>query len=205
MGLCPGCVADLPFVGTACPRCALPLPVPVACPKCTKRPPPFQACFALFCYAYPIDRLIQRMKFKRHLAIAREFGALLAHGVSTHQALTPQCLVPVPLHRARLTARGFNQALEIARPVAKALSIPLDFTSCIRARNTAAQTGLPAKQRARNVRGAFRVHKPLPYKHVAIVDDVITTGHTAAALARALRRTGIKQVDLWVCARTVRP
>ncbi len=144
------------------------------------------------------------MKFKGHLAIAREFGALLARRVSTHQALTPQCLVPVPLHRARLTTRGFNQALEIARPVAKALSIPLDFTSCSRARNTAAQTVLPAKQRARNVRGAFRVRKPLPFKHVAIVDDVITTGHTAAALARALRRTGIKQVDLWVCARTVR-
>ncbi len=144
------------------------------------------------------------MKFNRRLAIAHQFGLLMADGLRESHLALPESIIPVPLHRARLTERGYNQALEIARPIAKILSVPLDFTSCTRVRNTMEQMALPARERRGNVRGAFRVRERLPFRHVAILDDVITTGHTAGELARVIRRAGVKRVDLWACARTIR-
>jgi len=113
----------------------------------------------------------------------------------------PEALVPVPLHRARLRERGFNQAVEIARPLAARLGIELDLNCCERVRNTAEQTRLDAAQRSRNLRDAFRVVRQVPYRHVAIVDDVLTTGSTVASLAGTLRAAGVEEIEVWSCAR----
>jgi len=115
----------------------------------------------------------------------------------------PEALVPVPLHRARLRERGFNQAVEIARPLAARLGIELDLNSCERVRNTAEQTRLDAVQRLRNLKGAFRVVRDVPYRRVAIVDDVLTTGSTVASLAGSLRATGVEEIEVWSCARAI--
>ncbi|MEO6696465.1 MAG: phosphoribosyltransferase family protein, partial [Gammaproteobacteria bacterium] len=105
------------------------------------------------------------------------------------------------LHRARLRQRGFNQSLEIARPLARRLNIPVDYQSCERVRNTSAQSLLPAGERHKNIKGAFRVTHPIAARHVAIVDDVMTTGHTVQELAATLRKSGVRRVDVWVLAR----
>ncbi|MEY4209858.1 MAG: hypothetical protein RLZ92_236 [Pseudomonadota bacterium] len=107
----------------------------------------------------------------------------------------------MPLHPNRYRQRGFNQSIEIARHVAKHLNIRLDLNSCARIRDTDHQSGLKAKQRQTNLKQAFAVTKPLSYQHIAIIDDVITTGSTASALAASLKNQGINRVDVWACAR----
>jgi len=114
----------------------------------------------------------------------------------------PEIIIPVPLHRTRLRERGFNQALEIARPIARSLSIPVDYKSCERVRKTSAQSLLPAAERRKNIKGAFRVTRPIAARHVAILDDVMTTGHTVQELAATLRKAGVERIDVWVVART---
>lgn len=107
----------------------------------------------------------------------------------------------MPLHPKRYRERGFNQSIEIARHLARRFDIPLDLYSAVRSQDTLHQAGLPAKQRLKNMRGAFRLQKTLQADHVAIVDDVMTTGATVSALAGVLKQAGVGRVDVWVCAR----
>jgi ComF family protein len=196
--LCADCHADLPWLGTACPRCALPLPVAVPCPACQRRPPPQTASTALFRYAFPVDSLIAGLKYGHHLSHARLLGDLLAERAA---ALDPTDLVlPVPLHPKRLATRGFNQAIELARPVAAALGAPLAIDLARRVRDTPAQTRLSKAERRRNLKGAFALTGAVP-RRVLIVDDVMTTGSTVAALARVLRRGGAREVRVLAVAR----
>lgn len=114
----------------------------------------------------------------------------------------PELLLPVPLHPRRLRERGFNQAAELAGVIGRELDIRADARACERVRPTVAQTGLTAAERRRNLRDVFRVRIPNPPPHIAIVDDVMTTGATAESLARSLRRQGVERIEIWVCART---
>jgi ComF family protein len=114
----------------------------------------------------------------------------------------PQLLIPVPLHPGRLRERGYNQALELARPLSRRLAIPLDYLSCRRTRPTQAQSELPMKERRKNVRGAFQVKGEIPARHVALIDDVVTTGSTVTELTRLLKRHGVRRVQVWTLART---
>ena len=199
--LCAGCVAALPWNRCACPRCALPLPAPAAaCGSCLQRPPPLAAVQAACLYGAPLDRLLPRFKFHGDLAAGRLLAQLMAQAGAGWPR--PQALVPVPLHAARLRGRGYDQALELARPLARALGLPLRADRLRRIRATAAQSELAAGARRRNLRGAFAIESGsgLP-AHVALVDDVMTTGATLHAAARALRRAGVQRVDAWVCAR----
>lgn len=199
--LCRACDAALPWNPTACARCALPLPVATdACGDCLQCPPPVAATRAAFLYAAPVDRLLPRLKFHRDLAAGRLLAARMAEAFA--RAPRPQALVPVPLHRSRLRQRGYDQALELARPLARHLGIALREDLLLRRRDTAAQSRLDAAARKRNLRGAFVVPQQhaLP-AHVALVDDVMTTGATLHAAALALRRAGVARVDAWVCAR----
>ncbi len=203
--VCAACEADLPWLRAACSVCAAPLPVAGVCGRCLRQPPPFDKAHALWRYAAPADALILRLKFAGKLSVARYLGACMAERLGARDAPLPQALIPVPLHATRLRERGFNQAVELARPLAAALGIVLDYRSCARVRATEAQAALPAAARKRNVRGAFAVARPLRYAHVAIVDDVMTSGHTVAALSTALRKAGVRRVEVWVCARTSPP
>lgn len=199
MDLCRACHAALPVNDAACRRCALPLPTPGTCAHCLRQPPPLQATQAAFLYRAPLDRLLPRFKFHHDLASGRLLAQLMAHACAGCER--PQALVPVPLHRGRLRQRGYDQALELARPLASHLRLPLRTDLLRRVRDTTAQSRLDATARRRNLRGAFAVADgPVP-AHVALVDDVMTTGATLHAAARALRRAGVARVDAWVCAR----
>ena len=202
--LCSGCRADLPLNTCCCARCALPLDHAAdQCGICLKREPPFASAWAPFRYAHPLDLLEARFKFHRDLAAGRLLSALMIEALAERAPpARPERLICVPLHRERLRERGYNQALELAKPLARALRIPLDANALIRLRNTSAQTGLDAKARRRNLHAAFAVaaNATLP-AHVAILDDVMTTGTTLRECARVLRRAGVERVDVWALAR----
>src|SRR5690606_31747156 len=188
--LCRPCAAALPWNHCACARCGLPLPAPEpACGQCLRSPPPFDACHAVFTYAPPVDGLLQRLKYGRDLAAGALLSSLVLEGLRA--ALPADALVPVPLHASRLGARGYNQALELARPLARAFAVPLRSGLLHRTRPTAAQTGLDAAARRHNVRGAFAAAGDVPAR-VLLLDDTMTTGATLADCARALRQGGAR-------------
>lgn len=196
--LCAACRHELPRPGPGCRSCAAPLAADgLVCGRCQRHPPAFDGVQALFRYRPPVDRLIQALKFEQRLARARLLGDLLAAAMGPD----PQrLLLPVPLHPARLRQRGFNQSLELARRVARAGGGRLLPGLAQRVRATPSQTGLDARARRRNLRGAFRVAGRAPAQ-ITLIDDVMTTGATVDALARALRRAGTETVRVWVVAR----
>jgi len=198
--LCRACHDGLPWQGMACTQCALPQAQAGTCATCRQRPPPLDAAHAVFDYAFPLDRLLPRLKFHRDFAAGRVLSqCMAAHCASLPR---PQAIVPIPLHHARLRQRGYDQALELAKPLAQALHLPLLADALRRSKHTTAQSRLDAEARQRNLRDAFRVagRAPLP-AHVVLIDDVMTTGATLHAAARALRDAGVQRVDAWVCAR----
>ena len=158
---------------------------------------------APFEYRFPVDRLVQRFKYGGDLAIGRWLALQLAQRVPG--AARPHLLVPVPLTNARLRARGFNQSAEIARVVSRSTRIPAQMRWLERTRDAASQSALGRRARRANPRGAFRCRRPLGGLHVALVDDVVTTGATARAASDALLRAGAAQVDVWAIARTPAP
>jgi len=170
------------------------------CGPCSRRSPPYARSIIPYRYGPPLDYLLQQLKFHQQLQIAPLLGGLLAEAVSDAGDSLPRLILPVPLHRSRLSDRGYNQALELARPLSCQLGIPLDWRSCRRLRSTPAQTSLQGRERRKNLRGAFRVSGELP-GHVAIVDDVVTTGATVEEMAKALRGAGVGRVDVWAVAR----
>lgn len=203
--LCNGCELSLPRLLQACPRCAIAYDHPDVtgtCGECQRQPPAQDRTIALYRYAPPVDHFIRALKFHHALGLARLLGERLATrltGISSR----PDLLVPVPLHAARLRSRGYNQALEIARVVSRRLAIPLEVHLLIRTRATAPQSDLPITGRRMNVKGAFAVRNEslLTGKHIALLDDVMTTGNTVHAAARALRKAGAREVEVWVVAR----
>lgn len=203
LNLCHACRDDLPWLSLACPRCSLPLHYPgQLCGACQRHPPSFDTGIALFHYAPPVDRLILQLKFAAGLHHARLFAALLATRLA--KVPLPDCIIPVPLHTIRQRERGFNQAIEIARPLSQHLGCNLDIETCIRTRPTPPQSLLSGSRRRSNLRGAFALTRPLRARHIALVDDVMTTGSTLNAMTKLLRQAGAERVDVWVCARTHR-
>lgn len=200
--LCLECLGDLQQNRTGCPRCGIPLNAEgVICGPCSRRSPPFERTVAAFRYAPPLDYLLQQLKFHRRLELAPLLGSLLASTVIRSGGPLPALIIPVPMSHARLRQRGYNQALELARPLSRQLGISIDRQRCRRVRHTPAQTSLKGREeRRKNMRGAFVVDRGLP-SHVAILDDVITTGATVAELARTLRRSGVDNIEVWACAR----
>lgn len=204
--LCTACAADLLRNRICCPRCALPLQTPAPlCGECLKRDPPFAASSAPFVYAQPLDLLMTRFKFGRSLAAGRVLSELWLGALRESMPAMPALLIPVPLHASRLRERGYNQALELAQPLARAMSIGLRHDVLMRTLATPAQANLDAKARRRNLRGAFAIvdNAALP-AHVAVIDDVMTTGATLRECARTLLRAGVARVDVWALARAPR-
>lgn len=204
LDLCAGCHADLHWNRWACHQCALPLPSDTDakhCGACLRRPPPITRAVAPLTYSPTSRWLITGLKFHQNLGNARLLGELLARHLQTLSDPGPQLVIPVPLHPQRLRERGYNQALEIARPVASRLGLTLEKTAARRIRPTPPQSALDLKSRRRNVRGAFAITRRLDDLHVAIVDDVVTTGHTVHELARVVLAAGAARVDVWSVAR----
>ncbi len=202
--ICQPCYGLLPWHTTGCVRCGAALEADLGtdclCGLCLSAPPAFATTQAPFIYQGAVRHLITSLKFNATYPNARLLGQLLAEHVS-HTVALPELIIPVPLNLARYRQRGFNQAIEIAKTVAQELNLPLDLACCRRPQDTAPQTSLSARQRQQNMKGAFAVVKPLRAHHVAILDDVMTTGSTVHALALALKKAGVERVDVWVCAR----
>ena len=233
--VCMECVAAFPSApAPACPCCALPVPHAGlngprgSCGRCLVNPPHFDATVAAFAYGDPLDKALQAFKYRHALGLTRFLAAQLDRtlGVLARASLVAgsaspgvDLIVPMPLARARLAQRGFNQALELARPLAQRRRIPLDAHAVRRIRDTPPQAQLPWKERARNIQGAFAyaagvtgavtgtvtgaAGTALTGLRVAVVDDVMTTGSTLNELARVLKANGAAHVSNWVIARTL--
>jgi ComF family protein len=206
--LCKPCIADLPHLPAACPACALPISGGLICGACLAHPPPWSRTVAAFVYAFPVDQLLQQLKYRGRLALADWAGAALADAVRTSFALRPPAerpdrIVALPLARSRQRNRGFNQAREIGIRAARAVGLPLT-TPLTRVADTTPQAALPWEARASNVRGAFAVRGDVRGARIALIDDVMTTGATLAEAARSLLRSGAADVECWIVARTLR-
>jgi ComF family protein len=201
--LCGACDADLPRLGgNLCPRCALASPAGALCGRCLTQAPAYDATRAALGYRFPADVMVQALKYHGELALAPLLAALLSKHLVREDL---DCIVPVPLSNERLRDRGYNQALEIARDVARATNLPLAPELCERTRDTQAQMDLPMQDRVKNVRGAFRSPRLLGGAKIAVLDDVMTTGATLDEVAATLKRAGAARVVNWVVARTFPP
>lgn len=199
--LCPACRQDLPLLASSgCPVCAEASPNGAICGACLKLPPHFDATLAPLPYAFPIDKLIQTLKYQHRLAVA----GFLARAMLVESRPQGDLIVPLPLSATRLRQRGFNQAAEIARPLAHALRLPLGLDGFARRLDTAPQATLPWKERRRNVRHAFACNRDLSGKTIIVVDDVMTTGATLDEFAGTLKKHGATRVINWVATRARR-
>lgn len=202
--LCRDCHDDLPYLAHCCRLCARPLPAksPSICGNCLNNIAILDKTLAVFEYRKPIDHIIHQFKFGQQVQLDQWLANQLARRAQDHYSSLPDCLIPVPLFRQRTRERGYNQSLLLARQLGRQLAIPVDYSSCYRVRNTPPQSELPAKQRRKNIKGAFDLSKPLKHGHIALIDDVMTTGSTLRELASLLKSRGVNKVDAWVIART---
>ena len=199
--LCAACMADLATLpGEHCPICALPTPNSSVCGECLRRPPHFDATFASLAYAFPTDQLVQSFKYGHQLALAGLFARLM----DASDVPQGDVLIALPLSKERLRERGFNQAVEIAKLLARKTRMPLNLHACLRTVDTAAQASLPWKERRANIRHAFECRTDLSGKSVVVVDDVMTTGATLNEFAKTLKYHGAIHVSNWVLARTLK-
>ena len=203
--LCETCRLAMPVLPPCCPVCAQPSPAGAACGECVHKPPRFAATVAAHAYAFPVDRLIQALKYEHRLELALPLGDALADAVRRAPASLEgvEAIVPLPLSRTRQRERGFNQAIEIGRIVARRTDLPL-APLLSRTAHAPPQASLPWRERRRNVRRAFACNHDLGGRHVAVLDDVMTTGATLDAAAAALVAAGAARVDAWVVARTLK-
>ncbi|MFV3413302.1 ComF family protein [Pseudomonas nitroreducens] len=206
--LCAGCDDDLPWLAGHCTVCALPLPVTgLTCGPCLRRAPAFHRVETPLRYGFPVDALITRFKHQANAPLGRLLGQLLERHLlhAFDEGLPrPDRLIPVPLSRRRERQRGFNQAQLLAQWLAAPLGLPVDNHLVRRVQDTPAQQGLDAATRKRNLRSAFALGDGARIEglHLALVDDVLTTGATAERIARLLRRAGARRVDVYCLART---
>lgn len=199
--LCRHCAADLPRLGLACHGCALPLDGAELCGRCQQTPPPQDWCWAALRYAPPLDHLLPALKFHADLRVARSLGRWLAERAP--QLAEIDAVVPVPLHVQRLRERGFNQARELAAPLASARNWRLRDDWLHRRRPTPAQTGLNRNQRRANVRDSLEASPQVADRRILLFDDVMTTGATIEAAAAALKAAGADWVGAITLARAL--
>ena len=200
--LCSDCREELPWLpAERCPRCAVPTLAGEICGACLASPPHFDRVLVPCAYDYPLDRVLHAFKFAGNLTAAALFADLMLGELRA--VPRPDLIIAMPLSRNRLRSRGFNQALELARIVARALDVPLNCELCERVLDTVPQSELAWGERARNIRGAFVCTQALHGESVAIVDDVATTGATMNELARVLKKCGAGSVQGWVATRTL--
>ncbi|MFB0701223.1 ComF family protein [Pseudomonas protegens] len=211
LALCAPCLDELPWLGAQCSVCALPLPGPgLTCGQCLQEPPAFQRVIAPWRYDFPVDSLISRFKHHEKWPFGRLMAELLGqflHYRFDEGLPRPDCLLPVPLSRRRLRQRGFNQAGMLAQWLGASLQLVVQPELLLRTQDTPAQQGLDARARQRNLRQAFALadQAQVAGRHLALVDDVLTTGATAQALARLLINAGARRVDIYCLARTPSP
>lgn len=201
-GCCDGCRTDLPWNRPACPGCALPSATGLPCPRCLRRPRRFDAAWSAFVLAPPVHGGLIGLKYHAQFVQARVLAALMAEALRARGQPLPELLLPVPLHWRRLMRRGYNQALLLARELGRELQLPVDARLLRRHGAGRDQIGQSASARRANLRGVFGASASLHGRHIALVDDVMTTGATFDELARVCRRAGAARIEVWSAART---
>ncbi len=200
--LCQACAAELPLLGPACLRCAMPLESAQICGRCLMQPPVSAHSFSLYRYQAAIKRCITSFKFHQQLQFADFFASRMQQQIALREDL-PDSLIPIPLHPLRLRQRGFNQAHEIARRLAQSLKLQCQPGLLQRVRYTRSQSQLSFKQRGQNLRRAFSCCTETVPAHIAIIDDVMTSGHTSAEAAKVLQQHGAETIEVWTIARAI--
>lgn len=201
---CEHCDHRLPRVDYPCSACGLPCPDKKdICARCLLNPPRWQSMTAPYQYSGLLRNYLIQFKFSEASHISR---CLCNHSIRhfAEQSPRPEVLIPVPLHRERLLERGYNQALEIAQQWSMQLDIPIDRKALQRTRATSSQSGLSAVQREKNILKAFHYQPKQNYRHVALVDDIVTTGSTVNEITKVLHRGGVEFVEIWALARVVK-
>lgn len=197
--LCPPCIAELPWVEGTCYQCGRAHNSPTLCQPCQKQPPAWDNCTAPLLYEPPITAMIRGLKFDHKLFYARRLSELFVRAL--HANSLPELLLPVPLHPWRMIGRGFNQSGELSRALSRLLNIPYRTRHIKRIKHTPPQRELDKSSRKHNLKDAFALHKPIQAKHIAIVDDVLTTGETLDRICMMLReQSDVKRIDVWAMA-----
>lgn len=200
--LCRPCHDSLPRLPSEhCPLCLLPTKDSRVCGNCLKNHPVWTRAIAALQYAFPVDAMIRSLKYQENLNLAPILANLLIAKIN--KCPPPDAIIPVPLHPTRLQERGYNQALEISRHLSKQMNVPLLPRACVRTKDTPSQTELSWKKRQTNMRNAFECTTSLVHKHVALLDDVMTSGATLNELAKAVHKQGAIEISLWVIARAI--
>ncbi len=200
---CDDCIAKLPYLESSCPRCGQPFTGDSDyCGKCLSQSPTFDACFCPFAYEEPISDDICRLKYGEQPRTAIRLARLFARELNESNIDLPEALIPVPMHPTKLRKRGFNQSTELAKQLGKLLDIPLASHILSKQIATPRQATQTLFQRKTNLKGAFKIHGPADFKHLAIVDDVVTTGATAEEIAKILKKNGVDYVQVWGITRT---
>jgi ComF family protein len=169
------------------------------CGQCIKKRPYFDTVTANYLFEEPLRSLLHDFKYNQSLHLSKSIAKMMLQSIPQDIQMT-ECLIPVPIHPKRIRERGYNQAAELTKHLAKALKKPYELTLCAKIKNTAAQAGLSGKERLGNLHNAFAV-KENKYKHITLVDDLITTGSTANELAKIFKKQGAGHVSVWCCAR----
>lgn len=203
MAVCADCKASFKKIGPACRHCAQPLPDEkfLLCGLCAKKQPAIDRTLTAYLYEDPLRTLLHDFKYKEALYLRSFLVDLMLEALPERTLLQTECLVPVPLHPKRIRQRGFNQAAELAKLLAKRLGLACDLDLCQKVLHTPPQASLDRQERQRNLRRAFQA-RTKGYQHITLVDDLLTTGSTANELAREFKKQGIVKIDLWCCART---
>jgi len=200
-GLCPLCAEQMMRHAPACPRCGRALQSERICGGCQKSPPFHDEVIYAAAYTGAAGQLIREFKFGHKLYIGPALASLLLRRLGSVEQMNADVIAPVPLHVTRIRQRGYNQSAELAAYLSRHLHVSLQRSLLTRTRATAPQTSLAEKQRRKNVRNAFKLNRDVSGKHVAIVDDVMTTGSTVNEIARVLKKAGAAKVSVWVVAR----
>ncbi|MBT8114931.1 MAG: ComF family protein [Arenicella sp.] len=201
---CEQCYTQLPFQQDCCRRCGQLLVADMDhCGRCLQHPPAFDLCFCPFRYQDPIADHLRKFKYQGKPEQARPLAQLLATEILATQLTIPELLIPVPLHPAKLRQRGFNQSWQLTRHLSRRLGIPCCNSLIVKTRVTPPQAQQKWQQRLTNVRGSFKLSRRPNVRHIAIVDDVVTTGSTAAEISKILKKYGVDYVQVWAVAHTV--
>jgi len=174
------------------------------CGACLQNPPAFDRLITAGFYQAPFGSILTKIKYHQRWQFCDYLAKRLVLTLESCEDLQrPDCIIPIPMHTSRLVKRGFNQALELARAVAKPLNIPLETNYCIKILETIPQSELKREQRLANLTDAFALTSTKTLESVAIIDDVVTTGSTVGTVARLLKQAGVKNIQVWCVARTL--
>lgn len=209
--VCRYCLESCPIIEQPCRHCGIPILSghQETCAQCLTTPPPYSQTHCAFAYSYPINHIIHRIKYSNQISLLKSITRPLTEILLERyrQQPWPEAIIPVPLHNKRLRERGYDQAMLLAKTLKQQIrqtEVNLNTKLVRRTRFTPPQQGLKARDRLKNIRGAFLLTSPAIYRHVALVDDVVTTGATVSEIARLLLKEGVTQVDIWCLARTVK-